>query len=171
MLRNHELRSAVRVEPGVVLPIDSPQPPLLTYLQAMLPSLNATERRIGEYILEHPERVLSSSIEDIQQRCGTSEGSVVRFCRMLGVKGFGKFKISLARELPRGLLSDSVKAVREQVARSLYEGVFQLHLQSIRETLRLNSGEILELNWAGESNSFPSACLTRLPTRLATSSG
>jgi DNA-binding MurR/RpiR family transcriptional regulator len=63
---------------------------------------------------------------------------------MLGIKGFGKFKISLARELARGLLSDSVKAVQGQVARSLYDGVFQLHMQSIRETLRLNSEETVE---------------------------
>ena len=72
------------------------------YLQAILPSLNPTERQIGEYILEDPERVLSSSISDMRRGSGASVGSIVGFCRTLGVKGFASFKISLARELAQG---------------------------------------------------------------------
>ena len=50
----------------------SMQRPLLVYLQAILPSLNPTERQIGEYILEDPERVLSSSISDMRRGSGAS---------------------------------------------------------------------------------------------------
>src|SRR5262249_52176202 len=39
---------------------DGQQRPLLIYLQAILPSLNPTERQIADYVLEDPERVLSS---------------------------------------------------------------------------------------------------------------
>src|SRR5258706_4614189 len=125
---------------------DSPGPsqggnsqcPLLVYLQAILPSLNPTERQIGEYVLEDPERVLSSSISDMRRGSGASVGSIVGFCRTLGVKGFASFKISLARELAQGGFSAELRALNEQAPSSLYESVFQFHAQSLRETLQLN---------------------------------
>ena len=116
------------------------QRPLLVYLQAVLPSLNPTERQIGEYVLEDPERVLSSSISDMRQGSGASVGSIVGFCRTLGIKGFASFKISLARELAQGGLSGTQK----EGTGSLYDSVFQFHIQSLRETLQLNSEETLE---------------------------
>ncbi len=120
------------------------QRPLLVYLQALLPSLNPTERQIGEYILEDPERVLSSSISDMRRGSGASVGSIVGFCRTLGVKGFASFKISLARELAQGGFSGTPRAADGQGAGSLYDSVFQFHAQSLRETLQLNSEETLD---------------------------
>src|SRR6516225_2993139 len=81
---------------------DGERRPLLIYLQAILPSLSPTERQIADYVLEDPERVLSSSISDMQRGSGASIGSIVGFCRTLGVKGFASFKIALARELAQG---------------------------------------------------------------------
>jgi len=120
------------------------QRPLLVYLQALLPSLNPTERQIGEYMLEDPERVLSSSISDMRQGSGASVGSIVGFCRTLGVRGFASFKISLARELAQGGFPGTLRAADGQGASSLYESVFQFHAQSLRETLQLNSEETLD---------------------------
>jgi RpiR family carbohydrate utilization transcriptional regulator len=120
------------------------QRPLLVYLQAILPSLNPTERQIGEYILEDPERVLSSSISDMRRGSGASVGSIVGFCRTLGVKGFASFKINLARELAQAGFSDTLRVVEGQPASSLYDRVFQFHAQSLKETLQLNSEETLE---------------------------
>jgi len=120
------------------------QRPLLVYLQAILPSLNPTERQIGDYILEDPERVLSSSISDLHRGSGASVGSIVGFCRTLGVKGFASFKITLARELAQGGFSAGLKAVDGQTASSLYESVFQFHAQCLRETLQLNPAATFE---------------------------
>ena len=60
------------------------QRPFLVYLEAILPSLSPIERQIGEYILEDPERVLSSTVGDIHLGSGASIGSIVGFCRRLG---------------------------------------------------------------------------------------
>ncbi|MEW5976238.1 MAG: MurR/RpiR family transcriptional regulator [Acidobacteriota bacterium] len=120
------------------------QRPLLVYLQAILPSLNPTERQIGEYILEDPERVLSSSISEMRRGSGASVGSIVGFCRTLGVKGFASFKIHLARELAQAGFSGSHRTGEGHATDSLYESVFQFHAQSLRETVQLNSEEALE---------------------------
>jgi RpiR family carbohydrate utilization transcriptional regulator len=112
--------------------ISEPQRPLLVYLQAILPSLNPTERQIGEYILEDPERVLSSSISDMRRGSGASVGSIVGFCRTLG------------RELAQGGFSGGGRLLEGQSSGSLFESVFQFHAQSLRETFQLNSEETMQ---------------------------
>src|SRR5689334_5716710 len=72
---------------------------LLVYIQGMLPSLNPTVRLIADHVLQDPERILSSSIAEMRDGSGASVGSIVGFCRSLGLKGFAEFKIALAREL------------------------------------------------------------------------
>jgi RpiR family carbohydrate utilization transcriptional regulator len=124
--------------------VDGQQRPLLIYLQAILPSLNPTERQIADYVLEDPERVLSSSISEMQRGSGASVGSIVGFCRMLGVKGFASFKIALARELAQGGLSATSRSIEEQASLSLFENVFQFHMQSLKETLQLNDERTLQ---------------------------
>jgi DNA-binding MurR/RpiR family transcriptional regulator len=114
------------------------------YLQAILPSLNPTERQIGEYVLEDPERVLSSSISDVRRGSGASVGSIVGFCRTLGVDGFASFKISLARELAQGVFAAGLNAIEGQPPSSLYGNVFQFHAQCLRETLQLNTEATFE---------------------------
>src|SRR5437762_9931350 len=116
--------------------------PLLVYLQATLPSLNPAERLIAEYILKDPERILFSSISQIRHGSGASVGSIVGFCRTLGVKGFASFKISLARELAQGGFSAGLRD--GQQPSSLYESVFQFHVQCLRETLQLNTKATFE---------------------------
>src|SRR5580704_10397392 len=118
----------------------SPKRPLLVYLQGILPSLNPTERLIAEYVLADPERVISSSIAEMRQGSGASVGSIVGFCRRLGLKGFANFKIALARELAQGGLS----AAQVQQNGSVFEKVFHFHAQSLMETLRINPSETLE---------------------------
>jgi DNA-binding MurR/RpiR family transcriptional regulator len=113
--------------------------PVLAYLQAMLPSFNPAERLIAEYILKDPEKVLSSSISEMRHGSGASVGSIVGFCRSLGVKGFANFKITLARELAQGGFSASQKALGGKGGVSLFENVFEFHRQSLKETLQLNS--------------------------------
>ena len=115
--------------------------PLLIYMQGILASLNPTERLIAEYVLEDPERILSSSISEVRAGSGASVGSIVGFCRSLSLKGFADFKISLARELAQsGFLGLGPEAEHEQ-NESLFEKVFRFHAKSLETTLRINNQE------------------------------
>ena len=121
---------------------DTPQRPLLVYLQAILPSLNPAHRLIANYILEDPERTLASSIASLHRGSKASVGSIMSFCRSLDVKGFADFKITLARELSHGGLSASQRP--ENGSTSLFENVFEFQRRCLSETLQLNSPEKLE---------------------------
>jgi len=114
--------------------------PLLVYLQGVLGSLKPTERLIAQCVLADPERIVTSPIAEIGQISGASVGSIVGFCRRLGLKGFGDLKISLARELAQS----GMPAAQSEQNGSLYEKVFQFHAQSLSETLKANPPEVFE---------------------------
>lgn len=132
MARRHKNPSGSKVRIPEV-PSDVKHP-LLTYLKGMLPSLNPIDRLIAECVLADPERVVTAPIAAIKQDSGTSVGSIMRFCRRLGLNGFADFKIALARELAQSGLS----AGGTQQNVSLFAKVFHFHAQSLVETLQVN---------------------------------
>ncbi|GAB3703072.1 MurR/RpiR family transcriptional regulator [Mariniluteicoccus flavus] len=70
-------------------------------IQTRLPTMSPVARRIGELIVRDPSIVLTQTISELAHACQTSEPSVVRFCRQLGLKGFVELRIALATELGR----------------------------------------------------------------------
>ena len=118
--------------------------PLLVYIQGILTSLNPTERLIADYVLRDPERILSSSIAETRDGCGASVGSIVGFCRSLGLKGFAEFKIALARELAQsGFAGLAPGAAANSENGTVFEKVFQFQAQCLVDTLHINSQETL----------------------------
>ena len=61
-------------------------------------SLSIKEKKIADFILEHPKDSVNPSIEELADRIGTSESTMVRFARKLGYTGYQRFRIALARE-------------------------------------------------------------------------
>jgi RpiR family transcriptional regulator, carbohydrate utilization regulator len=132
MARRRQNTVAVK-EPVSETGID-PRRSLLTYMKGILASLNPTERVIAQCVLADPERVVTSSIAEMKQACGASVGSVVSFCRRLGLNGFAEFKIALARDLAQS----GLPAGHAQQNGSVFEKVFRFHERSLIETLRVN---------------------------------
>jgi DNA-binding MurR/RpiR family transcriptional regulator len=79
------------------------QPPagLILRISGLLPSLSPAEQRVGRLVVEDPERVARSTITDLAASAGTSEATVVRFCRSVGIGGYPRLRIMLAAEAAR----------------------------------------------------------------------
>ena len=73
---------------------------ILAATRAAMPKLRNSEKKVAEYVLQHPEAVIGKSITSLADAAGTSEPTVVRFCRRLGLNGYMELKMSLARNLP-----------------------------------------------------------------------
>ena len=58
--------------------------------------LSAKEKQIADFILEHPRESVNPSIEELAERIGISESTMVRFARKLGYSGYQRFRIALA---------------------------------------------------------------------------
>lgn len=71
---------------------------LLTRLRASLEDLSPVQRRVAQYVLEHPDATIYHSVTELAEATSSSEGSIIRFCQDLGFSGFQEFKLTLAVE-------------------------------------------------------------------------
>ncbi len=67
-------------------------------IQSKYASLSIKEKKIADFILKHPKESVNPSIEELAERIGISESTMVRFVRKLGYTGYQRFRIALARE-------------------------------------------------------------------------
>jgi DNA-binding MurR/RpiR family transcriptional regulator len=74
---------------------------VLVRLRQALPTLRPAEARIGEVVLEDPPGVVGLTITELAARAGTSQATVVRFCRAVGYAGYPEFRIDLAQATSR----------------------------------------------------------------------
>lgn len=54
--------------------------------------------KVGRFITENPDFVMRHTISELADSIDTSEGSITRFCRAFGFKGFSDFRTALAIE-------------------------------------------------------------------------
>lgn len=75
-------------------------------IRTELPRLTGSLRKVGELILEDPAAVTHCSAAELGRRTGTSQATVTRFCRAVGLDSYQHLLISLAQERGRGEVSD-----------------------------------------------------------------
>ncbi len=119
-------------------------PSLLPYIQGLVPSLKRAQLRIAKAITSDPEQFITRPIAELARGCGVSTGSIVLFCKSLGLKGLPALKISLARELAEPVLPVfSNKFEDQNGAPLILQRVFEEHVDSLHQTLKLNKTNAL----------------------------
>jgi RpiR family carbohydrate utilization transcriptional regulator len=71
----------------------------LVRIRGVYDTLPRSERKVADYVLNHADQVIHSSVTDLAQTLEVSESTVVRFCQRLGYQGYPEFKVLLARDL------------------------------------------------------------------------
>ncbi len=74
---------------------------MLREIDQALPTLSRAERAVAQWILKHPRQATDATIADVAAAAGTSEPTVVRFCRSVGIDGFRDLKLRLAAAVSR----------------------------------------------------------------------
>lgn len=64
-----------------------------------LSELRKSERKVADFVLKNPLKVIHMRIVDLAKEAAVSEPTVVRFCRAVGCEGFQDFKLALAQQL------------------------------------------------------------------------
>ena len=72
----------------------------LALIRESIESLRNSEKKVAKCVLTDPSAVITSSITELAERAGTSEPTVIRFCRKLGLGGYMELRLNLARDLP-----------------------------------------------------------------------
>jgi DNA-binding MurR/RpiR family transcriptional regulator len=73
-----------------------PTQPILVQIRALMPSLAPSEQRVAAAALADPAGVASRTIGQLAEQCETSETTVIRFCRAIGLRGYPDLRIGLA---------------------------------------------------------------------------
>ncbi|URM34767.1 MULTISPECIES: MurR/RpiR family transcriptional regulator [Bacillaceae] len=58
--------------------------------------LNPSEKKVAEFILKNPQKILDMPIATLSKKTNTSEATIIRMCRSLHFKGFRELKISIS---------------------------------------------------------------------------
>lgn len=72
---------------------------MLARITNALPTLSPSEKRVAQWVLEHPKEATDATLAHIAGECQTSEPTVLRFCRRVGLGGFRELGIRLAESL------------------------------------------------------------------------
>jgi RpiR family carbohydrate utilization transcriptional regulator len=117
---------------------------VLLSIKQILPTLPAQERRVGDYVLDHPLEAVGHTITALALASGVGNTTVSRFCQRLGLDGYRAFKIELAKEAgsPENLTYIAVSA--DDTLASVIQKVFASNLQALRDTERVLDLHVLE---------------------------
>jgi DNA-binding MurR/RpiR family transcriptional regulator len=72
---------------------------VLRAVRLHLDDLRESEKKVARVVLKSPGQVIYRSISELAEEAGTSEPTVLRFCRALGFRGYHDLKIQLAQDL------------------------------------------------------------------------
>lgn len=98
-------------------------------------SLGPSTRSIAGFVLENPGQVVGMSVTELAEATGASDGSVINFCRQLGLSGFQQFKLSLAQETvkPVQFIHEDLQPSDDTAA--VCRKMFSAGIQALRDTL------------------------------------
>ncbi|MFE2544965.1 MurR/RpiR family transcriptional regulator [Actinacidiphila glaucinigra] len=81
---------------------------LLVRIRSLLPGLARAEQRVARAVLDSPAQTARRSISEAAAAAGTSETTVIRFCRSIGLDGYPALRIAMAAEAARaGIRAES----------------------------------------------------------------
>jgi len=121
---------------------------MLSLISSALPTLSRSEKRVAEWVLEHPKEATNATLAHIAGEGETSEPTVLRFCRRMGLSGFREFGVRLAESLstpgsyvhrdvnPDDSTSDAAMKVMDASIQALTEMRAQLPAMPVDETAR-----------------------------------
>lgn len=99
--------------------------------------LSEKEKKIADYILNNPENIIHSTINDVAEDLHVADATVFRFCKRIGFKGFQAMKIALAAEI-----IEPIQQIHEEISelddeRTVMEKVFHSNIHTLKSTLNL----------------------------------
>lgn len=107
----------------------------LRAIQTHLDDLRNSEKKVALVVLGSPDKVIYQSISELADNAGTSEPTVLRFCRALGFRGYHDLKIHLAQDLVPEMKNIHEDVVSGDDAAALIRKVLNANVIAINTTL------------------------------------
>lgn len=104
-----------------------------------------SQKRVADYVIQHPEEVIMSTLSEIAEECKLSETTILRFLSKIGYDSFQVFKINLTQDVttdPSNIIYEDVnyKDTTEQIMLKLVDST----IRSIKDSLTLIHPEAID---------------------------
>lgn len=120
---------------------------ILSTIRNHLDRLKNAEKRVAECVLREADQVVRYTITELAEKAGTSEPTVIRFCRKIGLQGYMDLRLNLARTLPSsGYIHETIEENDSSV--QILEKIVSSNQEALKETL--NNLDVGELEQAAE---------------------
>lgn len=116
----------------------------LKIINSTLEQLPASERKIAEYILAHPQAVIDSTVSELGQQANTSGAAVIRLCKSLGLKGYQELKMRIAGDLVKPAEQGYRDIEPDETFYSIVQKTMNNSIQSMKDTAEVLNYEELE---------------------------
>lgn len=110
---------------------------LIVKIRFLIPSLPRAEKAIAQALLDNPEAILTMNLATIARESGSSEASVIRFCKHMGFDGFTAMKQAFTLALAEGTQLQSEDISVSDDMKTILKKVFQSNVQTLNDTLIL----------------------------------
>ncbi|PLS16144.1 RpiR family transcriptional regulator [Bacillus sp. M6-12] len=112
----------------------------LVSIRELMEGLNPSERKVAEFILANPQKVVDLSIQRLAELTGVSEASIIRLTRSLNMKGYKELKLRLMGDLTNNLKDEQYQDINiGGSTESLIQAVSSNNKQSIEDTVAVLS--------------------------------
>lgn len=116
---------------------------VLKKIRTKLDDMTPTDRQIGQYIIDNPDKMLGLSSAALAVETGRSQSSVVKFSQRIGCATYQALKIAVSEaksqgwETPAGMIHGTIE--RDDSYRSILEKLIASKLVSIQQTVAINA--------------------------------
>ena len=110
----------------------SMQDDYITKIRSAYNQFTKAEKKVADYILKNPKKVLFMSISDLAEACDVGDTSVFRFCKTMNVKGYQEFKMMLSLSMRS---NDSPLTDSEDTTITLEDNISELAKKVLTENV------------------------------------
>ena len=99
------------------------------------------EKKIANFILDNPEKILDLTVEQISSEINVAKSSIIRFSKNLGFSGFREFKVNLAKysTVRKNLIFENISS--NDTEDSIIQKVFISNINTLENTYNILNTE------------------------------
>lgn len=105
-------------------------------IREKMQSFSRVEKKIAQYLLANPEKIIHMTVAQLAKEAGTSEGSIINFANVLGFQGFSALKLEMAQSLSNREQIFSRKKIQGDGPDTIMEHLSEEIILALQSTIR-----------------------------------
>lgn len=115
---------------------------IVAFVKFMMPTLSNSEKKAAEYLLENTIEVIGMPLKQYAEKAGSSQASIIRLCKRIGVSGYSQMKLELSTQMASQDQFGEIEITKpgnDMV--SIVNNVLSINIKTLYDTLQLVNEE------------------------------